>query len=30
MSILEFQGSVRHIQEGHPTLVTQIDLILQE
>ena len=27
--ILEFKGNVRHIQKGHPTLVTQVDLILQ-
>ena len=27
--ILEFKGSVRYIQKGHPTLVTQVDLILQ-
>ena len=26
--ILEFKGSVQHIQKGHPTLVTQVDLIL--
>ena len=27
--ILEFKGSVRHVQKGYPTLVTQVDLILQ-
>ena len=27
--ILEFKGSVQHVQKGHPTLVTQVDLILQ-
>ena len=27
--ISEFKGSVRHVHKGHPTLVTQIDLILQ-
>ena len=26
---LEFKASVQHVQKGHPTLVTQIDLILQ-
>ena len=26
--ILEFQGSVRDVQKGHPTLVTRVDLIL--
>ena len=26
---LEFKGSVRHVQKGHPTLVTQVNLILQ-
>ena len=26
--ILEFQGSVRDVQKGHPTLVTQVDRIL--
>ena len=26
--ILEFQGSVQHIQKGHPTSVTQVILIL--
>lgn len=25
--ILEFKGSVQHVQKGHPTLVTQFDLI---
>ena len=27
--ILEFKGCVWHVQKGHPTFVTQIDLILQ-
>ena len=27
--ILDFKGSVRHFQKGHPILVTQVDLILQ-
>ena len=26
--ILEFKGSVRHVQKGHPTLLTQSVLIL--
>ena len=26
--ILEFKGSVHHFEKGHPTLVTQVDLIL--
>ena len=26
-SILEFKGSIRHVQKGHPALVTQVDLI---
>ena len=28
-TILEFKGSVQCVQKGHPTLVTQVDLILQ-
>ena len=28
--ILEFKGSVRHVQKGHHTLVTQADLILKD
>ena len=28
-SVLEFKGSVRHVKKGHPTLVTQVDLIFQ-
>ena len=28
-SILEFKGSTCHVQKGHPTLVTQVDLIIQ-
>ena len=28
--ILAFKGSVQHIQKGHPTLVTQVDLMLQD
>ena len=27
--ILQFKGSVRHVQKGHPTLVTLVDLFLQ-
>ena len=27
--ILEFKGSTWHVQKGHPALVTQVDLILQ-
>ena len=27
--ILQFKGSVQHVQKGHPILVTQVDLILQ-
>ena len=27
--ILGFKGSIQHIQKEHPTMVTQIDLILQ-
>ena len=27
--ILEFKGSVRRVQKGHPTLVPKVDLILQ-
>ena len=26
--ILELKGSVRHVQKGNPTSVTQVDLIL--
>ena len=26
---LKFKGYIRHVQKGHPTLVTQVDLILQ-
>ena len=26
--ILEFKGSVRDVQKGHPTTVTQVNLIL--
>ena len=26
---LEFKGSTRHVQKGHPILVTQVNLILQ-
>ena len=28
--ILKFNGSVSHNKKGHPTLVTQVDLILQK
>ena len=27
--ILKFKGSVRHVQNGYPTLVPKVDLILQ-
>ena len=27
--ILEFMGSLQHVQKRHPTLVAQVDLILQ-
>ena len=27
--ILEFKGTVRYVEKGHPTLVTYVDLILQ-
>ena len=27
--ILDFKGSVQHVQKGHPTLVMQVELILQ-
>ena len=27
--ILEFKGSVRHVQKGHPTLAAQVYLTLQ-
>ena len=28
--ILEFKGNLRHVQKVYPTLVTQVDLILQD